>query len=53
MSSLGGRRVDVIVKLQAFERNGGPGYSGSYNGKAFGESPNNELGALPEELQVS
>ena len=41
------------ITTLAFERNGGPGYSGVYDGQKFGESPNHDhgLGPLPTELQ--
>jgi iduronate 2-sulfatase len=42
------------ITTLAFERNGGPGYSGVFDGIKFGETPNHDdgLGALPEELQA-
>lgn len=41
------------ITTLAFERNGGWGFSGSYEGVKFGESPNHNegLGALPDVLQ--
>ena len=41
------------ITYLAFERNGGSGYSGTYQGKKYGEAPNNELGAMPEGLHRS
>lgn len=42
------------ITTLAFERNGGQGYSGTFDGHKFGESPdhNNGLSPLPEELQA-
>jgi iduronate 2-sulfatase len=42
------------ITTLAFERNGGQGYSGTFDGQKFGESPDHDdgLGPLPEELQA-